>query len=98
MLKLGMALIMRAGAGQVSRPRIEGERLWGGQGGRIILLRFVFASLDTNSCCFCLSGSAGYPDFTNPRMREWWANMFSFDNYEVGKTVPVPSVFPTFPL
>lgn len=29
-------------------------------------------------------GSSAYPDFTNPEMREWWANMFAFDQYEVG--------------
>ncbi|XP_058294797.1 neutral alpha-glucosidase AB [Hylobates moloch] len=31
---------------------------------------------------WCWPGSAGYPDFTNPTMRAWWANMFSYDNYE----------------
>ncbi|XP_040837870.1 neutral alpha-glucosidase AB isoform X1 [Ochotona curzoniae] len=31
---------------------------------------------------WCWPGSAGYPDFTNPMMRTWWAHMFNFDNYE----------------
>ncbi|XP_001362291.1 neutral alpha-glucosidase AB isoform X2 [Monodelphis domestica] len=31
---------------------------------------------------WCWPGSAGYPDFTNIKMRAWWANMFSFDKYE----------------
>uniref|UniRef100_A0A0P6J4H7 Neutral alpha-glucosidase AB n=1 Tax=Heterocephalus glaber TaxID=10181 RepID=A0A0P6J4H7_HETGA len=49
---------------------------------------------------WCWPGSAGYPDFTNPRMRAWWANMFSFDNYEgsapnlyVWNDMNEPSVF-----
>lgn len=28
-------------------------------------------------------GSAGYPDFTRPDMRAWWASMFAYDQYEV---------------
>ncbi|OWK17569.1 GANAB, partial [Cervus elaphus hippelaphus] len=45
-------------------------------------------------------GAAGYPDFTNPKMRAWWANMFHFDNYEgsapnlyVWNDMNEPSVF-----
>lgn len=30
----------------------------------------------------CL-GSTGYPDFTNPEMRDLWAKMFAYDQYEV---------------
>uniref|UniRef100_A0A674JDG3 Glucosidase II alpha subunit n=1 Tax=Terrapene triunguis TaxID=2587831 RepID=A0A674JDG3_9SAUR len=33
---------------------------------------------------WCWPGSSGYPDFTNPEMRAWWASMFSYDQYEVG--------------
>ncbi|KAK1335452.1 hypothetical protein QTO34_003238 [Cnephaeus nilssonii] len=32
---------------------------------------------------WCWPGAAGYPDFTNPRMRAWWADMFNFDDYKV---------------
>ncbi|XP_058518880.1 neutral alpha-glucosidase AB isoform X3 [Ochotona princeps] len=49
---------------------------------------------------WCWPGSAGYPDFTNPTMRTWWAHMFSFDNYEgsspnlyVWNDMNEPSVF-----
>uniref|UniRef100_A0A2K6UFX6 Glucosidase II alpha subunit n=1 Tax=Saimiri boliviensis boliviensis TaxID=39432 RepID=A0A2K6UFX6_SAIBB len=49
---------------------------------------------------WCWPGSAGYPDFTNPTMRSWWANMFSYDNYEgsapnlfVWNDMNEPSVF-----
>lgn len=35
-------------------------------------------------------GAASYPDFTNPQMRAWWANMFSYDNYEVREALPYP--------
>lgn len=28
-------------------------------------------------------GSAGYPDFTRADMRDWWASMFAYDQYEV---------------
>nr|XP_033809671.1 neutral alpha-glucosidase AB isoform X2 [Geotrypetes seraphini] len=31
---------------------------------------------------WCWPGSAGYPDFTNPSVRSWWASMFSYDQYE----------------
>ncbi|XP_062380384.1 neutral alpha-glucosidase AB isoform X2 [Sardina pilchardus] len=31
---------------------------------------------------WCWPGSAGYPDFTNPPMRDWWASMFAYDQYE----------------
>ncbi|XP_066574973.1 neutral alpha-glucosidase AB isoform X2 [Amia ocellicauda] len=31
---------------------------------------------------WCWPGSAGYPDFTKPEMRAWWASMFSYDQYE----------------
>ncbi|XP_069036386.1 neutral alpha-glucosidase AB isoform X2 [Lepisosteus oculatus] len=31
---------------------------------------------------WCWPGNAGYPDFTNPEMRSWWANMFAYDQYE----------------
>ncbi|XP_066426444.1 neutral alpha-glucosidase AB isoform X1 [Molothrus aeneus] len=31
---------------------------------------------------WCWPGSSAYPDFTNPEMREWWANMFAYDQYE----------------
>ncbi|XP_076972096.1 neutral alpha-glucosidase AB isoform X1 [Tamandua tetradactyla] len=49
---------------------------------------------------WCWPGSAGYPDFTNPTVRAWWANMFSFENYEgsapnlyVWNDMNEPSVF-----
>lgn len=58
---------------------------------------FWFCLFGNSELVFSLSGSASYPDFTNPRMRAWWSNMFSFDNYEVGKTIHMPSVFSTFP-
>lgn len=43
-------------------------------------------------CAFYYSpvGAASYPDFTNPQMRAWWANMFSYDNYEVREALPYP--------
>uniref|UniRef100_G3Q055 Glucosidase II alpha subunit b n=1 Tax=Gasterosteus aculeatus aculeatus TaxID=481459 RepID=G3Q055_GASAC len=31
---------------------------------------------------WCWPGSAGYPDFTRPDMRAWWASMFAYDQYE----------------
>ncbi|MGH0187388.1 UNVERIFIED_CONTAM: hypothetical protein FKN15_024775 [Acipenser sinensis] len=31
---------------------------------------------------WCWPGTAGYPDFTDPEMRSWWASMFSYDQYE----------------
>ncbi|XP_038643387.1 neutral alpha-glucosidase AB-like isoform X2 [Scyliorhinus canicula] len=31
---------------------------------------------------WCWPGSAGYPDFTKPEMRSWWASMFAYDQYE----------------
>uniref|UniRef100_A0A1A7YRW6 Glucosidase, alpha, neutral AB n=1 Tax=Iconisemion striatum TaxID=60296 RepID=A0A1A7YRW6_9TELE len=31
---------------------------------------------------WCWPGNAGYPDFTRPDMRAWWASMFSYDQYE----------------
>ncbi|KAI5615625.1 hypothetical protein C0J50_0306, partial [Silurus asotus] len=31
---------------------------------------------------WCWPGSAGYPDFTNPEMRAWWASQFAYDKYE----------------
>lgn len=31
---------------------------------------------------WCWPGSAAYPDFTNPEMRDWWAAMFAYDQYE----------------
>ncbi|XP_064409152.1 neutral alpha-glucosidase AB, partial [Latimeria chalumnae] len=31
---------------------------------------------------WCWPGSAGYPDFTRPEMRSWWASMFAHDQYE----------------
>uniref|UniRef100_A0A8C2G6L0 Glucosidase, alpha; neutral AB n=1 Tax=Cyprinus carpio TaxID=7962 RepID=A0A8C2G6L0_CYPCA len=31
---------------------------------------------------WCWPGNSGYPDFTNPEMRAWWANMFAYDQYE----------------
>nr|XP_015194233.1 PREDICTED: neutral alpha-glucosidase AB [Lepisosteus oculatus] len=37
---------------------------------------------------WCWPGNAGYPDFTNPEMRSWWANMFAYDQYEV-RTAPL---------
>lgn len=37
------------------------------------------------------SGNAGYPDFTNPEMRAWWASMFAYDQYEVRiSTIGIP--------
>ncbi|XP_059811360.1 neutral alpha-glucosidase AB isoform X2 [Hypanus sabinus] len=31
---------------------------------------------------WCWPGSAGYPDFTNPELRSWWASMFAYNQYE----------------
>uniref|UniRef100_A0AAR2JC93 Neutral alpha-glucosidase AB n=1 Tax=Pygocentrus nattereri TaxID=42514 RepID=A0AAR2JC93_PYGNA len=31
---------------------------------------------------WCWPGNSGYPDFTNPEMRAWWASMFAYDKYE----------------
>uniref|UniRef100_A0A8C9VE92 Glucosidase II alpha subunit n=1 Tax=Scleropages formosus TaxID=113540 RepID=A0A8C9VE92_SCLFO len=31
---------------------------------------------------WCWPGTSGYPDFTNPEMRSWWASMFAYDQYE----------------
>ncbi|KAF7661004.1 hypothetical protein LDENG_00270350 [Lucifuga dentata] len=31
---------------------------------------------------WCWPGNAGYPDFTQPEMRAWWASMFAYDQYE----------------
>uniref|UniRef100_A0A665XE57 Glucosidase, alpha; neutral AB n=1 Tax=Echeneis naucrates TaxID=173247 RepID=A0A665XE57_ECHNA len=31
---------------------------------------------------WCWPGSAGYPDFTRIDMRDWWASMFAYDQYE----------------
>ncbi|XP_061690896.1 neutral alpha-glucosidase AB isoform X2 [Syngnathoides biaculeatus] len=31
---------------------------------------------------WCWPGSAGYPDFSREDMRDWWASMFAFDQYE----------------
>ncbi|XP_073695505.1 neutral alpha-glucosidase AB isoform X1 [Garra rufa] len=31
---------------------------------------------------WCWPGNSGYPDFTNPEMRAWWASKFAFDQYE----------------
>ncbi|XP_065129980.2 neutral alpha-glucosidase AB [Paramisgurnus dabryanus] len=31
---------------------------------------------------WCWPGNSGYPDFTKPEMRAWWASMFSYDQYE----------------
>ncbi|XP_023700696.2 neutral alpha-glucosidase AB-like isoform X1 [Paramormyrops kingsleyae] len=31
---------------------------------------------------WCWPGTAGYPDFTDPEMRAWWASMFAYDKYE----------------
>ncbi|XP_015240151.1 PREDICTED: neutral alpha-glucosidase AB isoform X4 [Cyprinodon variegatus] len=31
---------------------------------------------------WCWPGSAGYPDFTRPDMRAWWAGQFAYDQYE----------------
>uniref|UniRef100_A0A4W4GGK4 Neutral alpha-glucosidase AB n=1 Tax=Electrophorus electricus TaxID=8005 RepID=A0A4W4GGK4_ELEEL len=31
---------------------------------------------------WCWPGNSGYPDFTNPEMREWWASRFSYNQYE----------------
>ncbi|XP_043931310.1 neutral alpha-glucosidase AB [Protopterus annectens] len=49
---------------------------------------------------WCWPGSVAYPDFTNPEMRSWWANMFSYDKYEgsmenlfVWNDMNEPSVF-----
>uniref|UniRef100_A0A8C8I8Z6 Glycoside hydrolase family 31 N-terminal domain-containing protein n=1 Tax=Oncorhynchus tshawytscha TaxID=74940 RepID=A0A8C8I8Z6_ONCTS len=30
---------------------------------------------------WCWPGNSGYPDFTNPEMRAWWASMFAYDQY-----------------
>ncbi|RXN30613.1 neutral alpha-glucosidase AB-like isoform X1 [Labeo rohita] len=49
---------------------------------------------------WCWPGNSGYPDFTNPEMRAWWASMFAFDQYEgsmenqyVWNDMNEPSVF-----
>ncbi|KAG0489095.1 hypothetical protein HPP92_007906 [Vanilla planifolia] len=34
---------------------------------------------------WCWSGSSSYPDFLNPKIREWWSEKFSLNNY-VGST------------
>ncbi|XP_047208904.1 neutral alpha-glucosidase AB isoform X4 [Girardinichthys multiradiatus] len=31
---------------------------------------------------WCWPGNAGYPDFTRPDMRAWWASQFAYDQYE----------------
>ncbi|XP_066514405.1 neutral alpha-glucosidase AB isoform X2 [Hoplias malabaricus] len=31
---------------------------------------------------WCWPGSSGYPDFSNPEMRTWWASKFAYDQYE----------------
>uniref|UniRef100_A0A4W4HH38 Neutral alpha-glucosidase AB n=1 Tax=Electrophorus electricus TaxID=8005 RepID=A0A4W4HH38_ELEEL len=31
---------------------------------------------------WCWPGNSGYPDFTNPEMRAFWASMFAYDQYE----------------
>uniref|UniRef100_A0A672PMG1 Neutral alpha-glucosidase AB n=1 Tax=Sinocyclocheilus grahami TaxID=75366 RepID=A0A672PMG1_SINGR len=31
---------------------------------------------------WCWPGNSGYPDFTNPEMRAWWARQFAYDQYE----------------
>lgn len=41
-------------------------------------------------CFVHLTGNSGYPDFTNPEMRAWWASMFAYDQYEV------KALFPSF--
>ncbi|XP_032872363.1 neutral alpha-glucosidase AB-like isoform X2 [Amblyraja radiata] len=41
---------------------------------------------------WCWPGSAGYPDFTNPEMRSWWASMFAYDQYEVSLPLTVCGV------
>ena len=49
---------------------------------------------------WCWPGSSSYLDFTNPRVRQWWAERFSLDKY-VGSTMDLftwndmnePSVF-----
>ena len=30
---------------------------------------------------WCWPGSSSYPDFTNPKVRQWWAERFSLENY-----------------
>uniref|UniRef100_A0A3B1KI47 Neutral alpha-glucosidase AB n=1 Tax=Astyanax mexicanus TaxID=7994 RepID=A0A3B1KI47_ASTMX len=30
---------------------------------------------------WCWPGNSGYPDFTNPEMRAWWASKFAYDQY-----------------
>ncbi|KAK7165461.1 hypothetical protein R3I94_003729 [Phoxinus phoxinus] len=49
---------------------------------------------------WCWPGNSGYPDFTNPQMRAWWASMFAYDQYEgsmenqyVWNDMNEPSVF-----
>lgn len=31
---------------------------------------------------WCWPGSSSYPDFTNAKVREWWATQFSYNNYK----------------
>ena len=38
---------------------------------------------------WCWPGNSGYPDFTNPKMQELWAEYFNYDNY-IGST---PNLF-----
>ena len=31
---------------------------------------------------WCWPGSSSYPDFTNEKVRKWWAERFSLENYQ----------------
>uniref|UniRef100_A0A673JGU6 Neutral alpha-glucosidase AB n=1 Tax=Sinocyclocheilus rhinocerous TaxID=307959 RepID=A0A673JGU6_9TELE len=49
---------------------------------------------------WCWPGNSGYPDFTNPEMRAWWASKFAYEQYEgsmenqyVWNDMNEPSVF-----
>ena len=36
---------------------------------------------------WCWPGSSSYPDFTNAKVRQWWAERFSLENYQGSYTV-----------
>lgn len=40
---------------------------------------------------WCWPGSASYPDFFNPNVRDYWASRFALDKYEGTKITPILS-------